>query len=582
MNKKNVIRFASLALGSVMGLTTFASFAGCSKKGKKDSIVLMTEELSGLFNPFYATSGTDMDVVGMTQIGMLSTDENGNSVAGDDEATVVKAFDKDPDYNQATDESVYTFVLKNGLKFSDGKPLTMNDVFFNMYEYLDPVYTGSSTMYSIDIKGLANYRTQTNYSDGGTDTGNQIASNAAGYAQMRLDELVVLYEEKGKAEGTSSTYKLTQEQMLAAIDEYDGITPGYMDAVATYAEQATMELADYKAKLKADYLLTLDTFKDELEADFKAAKESYDLTTAPYNAWAKELENDIFKFFLYEGYIKPKYKDNMGKEDRTVIESFGDTKWVDSYTTQEAAIERVFKDKIETELNKVLTYYATAGTLLTKYTADATTILLRNNMGNGATLLYPNIEGIVSLGHTTDVQEVTVEGETYKVAHEHNPDGTPKNEGEYDVLQITINGKDPKAIYNFSFTVAPAHYYGSATGDGSDVVIDIKNNKFGIEFGSSDFQSKVIQSQKHVEVPLGAGPFQATNSSNDDNPSGSAFWKNNTVYFKANHNFMFPVKAEKLRFQVVSSANAIDRLWTGKSTILRRNSRRKTSIGWTA
>lgn len=42
---------------------------------EKDSIVIMTEELSGLFNPFYATSGTDMDVVGMTQIGMLGTDE---------------------------------------------------------------------------------------------------------------------------------------------------------------------------------------------------------------------------------------------------------------------------------------------------------------------------------------------------------------------------------------------------------------------------------------------------------------------------------------------------------------------------
>ncbi len=36
----------------------------------------------------------------------------------------------------------------------------MRDVLFNIYVYLDPVYTGSSTMYSTEIVGLAEYRTQ--------------------------------------------------------------------------------------------------------------------------------------------------------------------------------------------------------------------------------------------------------------------------------------------------------------------------------------------------------------------------------------------------------------------------------------
>jgi ABC-type transport system substrate-binding protein len=86
---------------------------------------------------------------------------NGNvEVAfGDDQATVAKDFDFE--YNKELDETVYTFVLKKNIKFSDGKPLTMEDVLFNLYVYLDPVYTGSSTMYSTDIKGLNAYRTQT-------------------------------------------------------------------------------------------------------------------------------------------------------------------------------------------------------------------------------------------------------------------------------------------------------------------------------------------------------------------------------------------------------------------------------------
>ena len=55
----------------------------------------------------------------------------------------------------------------------------------------------------------------------------------------------------------------------------------------------------------------------------------------------------------------------------------------------------------------------------------------------------------------------------------------------------------------------------------------------------------------------------ATDADNNPNPKGSAFWNSNVVYYKKNDNFMFPVKAEKLRFQVVSSTNALDNLASG-------------------
>ena len=216
-------------------------------------------------------------------------------------------------------------------------------------------------------------------------------------------------------------------------------------------------------------------------------------------------------------------------------------------------------------LNEILGgRWGTTGTLRTQYTADAIDVILQGRAKADGSLEYPNVSGIKSLGHTENLNKVTVKGTDYPIAREHNDDGTPKNSTEYDVLQITVNGTDPKAIYSFGFTVAPAHYYGSANGTGSDVVIDIKNDKFGVEYASSDFQSKVIQSQKHVEVPVGAGAFMATDADNSDSPSGMGFWNSNIVYYKANHNFMFPVKAEKLRMQVVSPSNAIDKLEQGE------------------
>ena len=131
-----------------------------------DAFVIMTEQLDGLFNPFFATSGNDSTIVSMTQIGMLTTGYEGGEVTvayGDDEAVVVK--DLSIVHNDSDDTTVYTFVIKNGIKFSDNHPLTIEDVLFNMYVYLDPVYTGSSTMYSTDIVGLMEYRTQTTNKD---------------------------------------------------------------------------------------------------------------------------------------------------------------------------------------------------------------------------------------------------------------------------------------------------------------------------------------------------------------------------------------------------------------------------------
>lgn len=562
MNSKKIKSVIAVALCGVFGFSAI-SLAACDGDGaKKDSIVIMTEELSGLFNPFYATSGTDMDVVGMTQISMLSTDRDGNPVAGDDLPTVVKDFEYETD---ASGNTVYTFIIKNGLKFSDGVPLTMNDVLFNMYEYLDPVYTGSSTMYSIDIKGLANYRTQQNVSGDMDEVESQQSQQAAAYAQMRIDELYQIYVDNfNKGSSANPSYSATESQVKTVIESLDSVSSGYMSAVATESEQATWTIDNYRQQLIADYDFTAKTFREELESDYIASKESYDTTTLPYSEHADKLQSDVFKFLLYEGYITPVYVKVQGKDDLEHIEKFEGEAYLQTITTVEQAIERVFNDNMQYNLDDVLTMWGTAGTLLTQYTADALSNILRGDLDEGSELAYPNISGIVSLGHTTSEENVVVNDKTYAVAHDHNADGTPVNADEYDVLQITVEGTDPKAIYNFGFSVAPAHYYTADAEHPNGREIDIVNNKFGVEWSDSDFQANVIQSQQHQEVPVGAGPYMATNRDNGDNPAGTAFWSSNIVYFKANRNFMFEVKNEKLRMQVVSSTDAIDKLVSGE------------------
>jgi len=514
--------------------------------------VLMTDQLDGLFNPFFSTSAPDGTIVSMTQIGMLSSKYVNGQVEvayGDNEAVVTKDYE----IVENDDGTIsYYFVLKNGIKFSDGHPLTMEDVLFNYYVYLDPVYTGSNTLYSTDIVGLAEYRTQT-VGSSSDDSDDMISSQASDRAMARINELVNLFASELK---TSSTKEVGYEAMKVAIQGHS-VSSGYQSAISNNASEVNAN------DLLMDYENTLKLFKEELGDDYVGAQESF--TDEPYKSH-EEFKDEIFKFMFTEGYVEVKYaEDAEGKKDRTKIEKLT-TLYPDSIKTKEDAITYIYNDKIARELDMILYYWATGTKLQTEYTAKAKEVILHENMGDDDSLAVSKIEGIVSLGHTEEAgTTIKVNGTDYKIASDHNEDGTVKNADEYDVLKVTINGIDPKAIWNFAMAIAPQHYYG----EGSSVPMDIANDKFGVEFASFEFMSGIIQSPRNVNIPMGAGAYKATNRNNDDNPADSDFYSNNVVYFKANENFntvgtgIENAKIGKVRYQVVSSNNAIGALQTG-------------------
>ena len=549
--KKRILSFV-LCIALCIGMMSV--LAGCGGGGKADAFVIMTEQLDGLFNPFFYTAANDGTIVAMTQIGMLGStlDENKEvTVAyGDNEAVVTKDYDI---VTNSDNTVTYTFVLKNGIKFSDGQPLTMEDVLFNYYVYLDPVYTGSNTLYSTDIIGLNEYRTQT--VGAGSESGDeQINSLADTRAQARIDELVNLFTNKLKS---STIGSVTEEEMVAAI-KAQNVSSGYKSAVSSNPDEVTSE------NLLADYNETLKRFKEELGTDYLTAQESFH--DAPYDKH-EEFKDEVFCFMFLEGYVQVEYAEGAnGKKDYTIIEKMTPGYSKDVVTNKEQAIEYVYKDKIARQLDMILYDWATGNELKTEYAAKAKEVILHEKVGADGTLAVPNISGIVSLGHTDKAgSTISVNGKDYTIASGHNADGTVTNTAEYDVLQITIDGVDPKAIWNFAITIAPQHYYG----EGSKVGMNIAENQFGVEFASFDFMSGIIQAPRNVRLPMGAGAYKVTDSSNSDTPSETNFYKDNIVYFKANNNFetvgegIHNANIEKIRYQVVSSNNAIGALESG-------------------
>ncbi|MBR2444192.1 MAG: hypothetical protein IKB27_02195 [Clostridia bacterium] len=559
-------RILCIVLCLVMLAGMMTAFSGCGGSGGADAFVIQSEELDGLFNPFYATTGPDNTIVGMTQIGMLTSkigsDGKVTYAYGDDQAVATKDFAFEA--NSAKTETTYTFVLKKNILFSDGHPLTIEDVLFNLYVYLDPVYTGSNTMYSTDIKGLSAYRTQT-ISSGTTNNDEQITSNAQRKAQLRINELLAVYIQNFR---TNSGYNATDAQMREAIKNHI-LSDGYKGTIAVDKGQTVTN-----DKLLEDYELALKYFREELETDYTTAQSAY--TEGAYKE-REEFKNEIVCYMYHEGFVKLTYADKANADG--TVEPQGDKSKIvkvelnydtDTITNKEEAINFVYTVTTQSKFDQILQYWATAQKLHTEFTAEAKEVILHEGMKDDGSLKVPSIEGIKSLAHTSLAgTTITVNGNEYKIATADGRDANGVPTDGYDVLQITINGQDPKAHWNFSFTVAPQHYYG----EGSSVGVDIKNNKFGVEFGTYSFMTGVIQSPRNIRVPMGAGAYQATDRSNGD-PTSSTFFVDKVVYFKRNENFTTvddnaasdPIKnakIEKVRYQVIPATDAIGMLERG-------------------
>ena len=164
------------AIALILSLVMCVSlFTACGKKqGDTDdqatakTLVVGTQNFDGKFSPFFYTNSYENDVMSMIFDGLLLTDREGSVVLKGADGEVRPYNGTDYTYNgvancdivENADGTVdYKITMKQGIKFSDGEEMTIDDVIFSYYVLLDPTYDGVSTLYSIPIKGLEAYRT---------------------------------------------------------------------------------------------------------------------------------------------------------------------------------------------------------------------------------------------------------------------------------------------------------------------------------------------------------------------------------------------------------------------------------------
>ena len=162
----------ALILSLVMCVSLFTACGkqqgGTDDQATAKTLVVGTQNFDGKFSPFFYTNAYENDVMNMIFDGLLLTDREGSVVLKGADGEVRPYNGTDYTYNGVANCDIvenedgtvdYNITMKQGIKFSDGEEMTIDDVIFSYYVLLDPTYDGVSTLYSIPIKGLEAYRT---------------------------------------------------------------------------------------------------------------------------------------------------------------------------------------------------------------------------------------------------------------------------------------------------------------------------------------------------------------------------------------------------------------------------------------
>lgn len=512
-------------------------------------LVFGIDGADSVFNPYFSTASYDGEIVGMTQIGMLTAEgtdykygDNYACVTKDLDITYIDASGKETKKETSAQYTRYDFLIKKGIKFSDGVDLTIKDVLFNLYLFLDTAYSGSSTIYSTDIVGLNKYRT------GKDDKGamSTIDATATTNADMRLLRI----------------YNWLNNQIL--IKEYGSV--GNIPANAGYVSG----LDQYKAEIESDIKAFIPYFQTEVKNDYDSAESSFKETCKEYAF------NEVWELYLYN-YGKVKRKTHAGTSRYVRVDDAGNEVSIEQEdandkladddpnkktyrykldwdgTTYHDDFAKLTTDEAKKDYAIKYIYKTTTGFELTEdFTIDYDKIekdALRKAIYGGSasySSLYTDIQlnertKIIAAAEGDKTGFKSIEGVKYSTQNSFRNEKTKEYydlDGDYDVLSITINKVDPKAIWNFSFTVAPMHYYSyDGAGDEGEWCV---NNNYGVKFNDSKFMNNVVKAPSKLGVPVGAGPYKAsreTGLGNDLYPGKNEFLNNNRVYYERNTYF---------------------------------------------
>lgn len=167
---KLIYRFTGILLSVAIFTGIISSCSRATEGDRNTPLVIGSDEFSRKFSVFFGESVPDIAIANLVTPSLMTTDRTGaivyNAIGGEKIAyngtdyEYTGPADIAVNIDEAANTTTYSIKIRDDIKFSDGKPLTADDIIFTYYVLADPSYTGSSTLYSVDIIGMNEYRTQ--------------------------------------------------------------------------------------------------------------------------------------------------------------------------------------------------------------------------------------------------------------------------------------------------------------------------------------------------------------------------------------------------------------------------------------
>lgn len=306
MNKK----LSSIVLSAIMLVTLVVPVFA---QESETPFVFGQSNFSQKFSPFYADTAYDQDVVDMVHPALMTTDRVGgiiyNGIEGETisyngvDYTYTGIADLTVDFDEAANVTTYTAKLRDDIIFSDGEPLTADDLIFTYYVFLDPAYAGSTTLNSYSIIGLKDYQTQTT-----SDIYTKYELIAADIKAAGVDHEWT--EADGWTEEQQATYwELEKEFWTAEVQKIvDYVATNYASGYAQDMMGKTPEEVTADEGLKVAFGMAMWGFGDVADGVLTTASgETFDLNagTMPsvedyYNETYAAYDGDADAFFSVE------------------------------------------------------------------------------------------------------------------------------------------------------------------------------------------------------------------------------------------------------------------------------------------
>ena len=492
-------------------------------KAQDKAFVIAESTYSEVFNPFFYSSAYDGDICGQTNIGMLATNEKGEVVAGSEWPSLAESYETA--YDADTNVSTYTFTLKNGVKFSDGTPVTIDDVLFSLYTLLDPAYDGSSTLYSMDIQGLSAYRYQVaDYEEKAAQVAPVIAAiYAAGEDYTVVEGDAFTQEQYDYFWNYIYANKNTFPGNIVAYVEANYGGSDYTNGGTKYSGATAIDFTVEGQKIACGMAMWgFGAFDSGYAPNPEGNVGFIDDETGYKNLWTRTEDEDEAMFEDVFGFF---YRRVASSED---VDAYWISNTTDGYEVTAYTGDRYAQSFLDSftdsngkkydMVNEFPTLDDYWDCLVAAYSDDDGVCDYGTMFGTEAAtdadaiILDSAISATIAKMVSTGEKIESISGIT-----------TAKVDGK-DVLTIKLNGQNPKAIYNFGFTVTSKNYYTEGFTYTEGAIVN-----GGVQLGRNDDlsinSSFMDQLKTKNGTPFGAGPYKFVK------------YQDNIVYLEANEYF---------------------------------------------